>query len=342
MLGQQQANAREAERLHRAKAVATEPLVNTEYGAGAGDLLNIVDSPVDDLISNLADRYRGSDSSDRESIRASLTMDDFYKITLFARRSAARTLSNATTTDLVDGLTAVATIASERIDARDISWAAAYLRIAGLCVTEPETLDGLFERAANLAEPTTSKILRSFLRSNYDDICGGWLMRVTEYEGRKVIVETGKGRFEPTFSVLDLASDLKQILGADGYETGNLVVGGTIHSNWLGGSPGSEEVLNRSVASVRVTVLGRPELPPMAQLFLAHIFELASNGDATVLERAWTDGVRHFASLVVVVKKLAVVIISNSSLAGVDTIESDEALHRFQESIADVLARHQR
>ena len=339
VLGQQQADASRAEAAHRADFDGSaSPLEHARYQQAELSLLRLVDAQADNILSQVAQRYRSADAPGRIASTASLTMNDFYTIKSFARRSAARALLSSQPDSLVDALTALAMIASDRIDKRDISWTASYLRLAGTFLAETQTVDEMFESAAEIAEPVTAGIIRSFTGTGYDDVCASWLMTVTEFEGRSVIVESGKDRFEPTSDVLGIAMQLRQILEADGYSTGDPVVESAVGSHWLDGSPGAQAILDRSVASVRVRVIGRPEQAPMEQLFMAHVYELASAEAAVEFRAAWERGERDFAALVVSVGRLLVLVISRSSVRGVPTAESDERLGRFEQAVRSALS----
>ena len=107
VLGEEQAEARRAETVHRAGSDgAASSLVHARYEQQAElSLLRLVAAQADSIISEVANRYRDAGASGRNAITASLTMDD-YTITSFARRSAARALVSSQHVDLADALTA--------------------------------------------------------------------------------------------------------------------------------------------------------------------------------------------------------------------------------------------
>ena len=344
VLGQQQAQARRADELHRARSGGTNsPLAQARYAHPAqGSLIHLVDADADRLITSLTVSFRDAELSGRQSITASLTMDDFHAITTFARRSSARSLMTGESDLLRHGLTAAAMIAKDRIDWRDIAWSAAYLRLAGAHVVDSPTLDTLFESASMLAEPATSEILRSFVGLSGDDVRAGWMMRVVELNGCSVIVESGAGRFHPTVDLLGVALHLGEILNADGYLTGDPVVGDSLADVWLKDAPGTKDILDETtVASVLVRVLGRPDSPPMEQLFLAYVFELSIEDAAAEFEVAWSAERRDLASLAVSNGCLVALMISRSSFVGVPSQESDASLSRFTGPVRAALAASQ-
>lgn len=88
-------------------------------------------------------------------------------------------------------------------------------------------------------------------------------------------------------------------------------------------------------------MLGRPDSPPMEQLFLAYVFELSIEDAAAEFEVAWSAERRDLASLAVSNGCLVALMISRSSFVGVPSQESDASLSRFTGPVRAALAASQ-
>ncbi len=89
VIGTQMADATAAERRHAARNEGRgSPLANLRYSTKETYLWRWADSPVDDdILAELA-HFVEFDEAERNALRDSLTMDDFYALLTFAQRSA--------------------------------------------------------------------------------------------------------------------------------------------------------------------------------------------------------------------------------------------------------------
>lgn len=132
------------------------------------------------------------------------------------------------------------------------------------------------------------------------------------------------------------------MLNADGYMTGDPVVGDSLSDVWMNGAPEARRILDEAaVASVLIRVLGRSDSPPMEQLFLTYVFEVSTEAAAAEFEVAWSAGRRNLASLSLSSGCLVALMISRSSVVGVPTRESEETLSRFTGPVRAALAAAQ-
>lgn len=339
VLGEQLASARRAEELHRSRHPdVPSPLSGIEYeNEQRGTLQPISEQPADGAVRQLVQTFRDGDGASRPMLIGSLTMEDFYGVRQFAIRSAERALQDAHPGHAFDGLCALAMIDMSRIDPRDISWAASFLRMGLTELVSVDVADEQFRAASELAEDGTAVILRSFVGMTRREAGEDFLLEILEFDGRKVLIERGLGPFQPTVDLVGAIVRLAEILVDDGLLVGQPVIGEVIGHVWLDDSPGSQDVVAQAVASVSLRVLGREEDSPMEQMFLPFIFELPTTEDAELFEKSWQAGTRKFASLAVTHGRLLALIIARSSIVGVASRETDGSLRRFAPAFTEAL-----
>jgi hypothetical protein len=130
VLGRQYAEALNQEEA-RLKAGSPPPsaLPRGEYEAQAGefDLLNPTPSDLDIQIRKSCMIFSGLSQIDRAKFTAAISMDEFFKLIEFARRSAVFALRANDANLLQDALSALSIIEAKRTDFRDIVWVLALL-----------------------------------------------------------------------------------------------------------------------------------------------------------------------------------------------------------------------
>src|SRR5262245_30640475 len=147
LLGMELAVARVAEELHRVTAAGPSPLRDSEYPDAAAVLWRWVDAPQDAPVWAFVRAY--TSVPDRERVRESLTIDDFYTLITFARRCVLAALRNEDPGAVESAFDALSAIDLERVDWQDVVTAAALSSYAARRVgVEPdEILDGAVQRA---------------------------------------------------------------------------------------------------------------------------------------------------------------------------------------------------
>ena len=170
VIGEQMALAQRAEQARLSNPTAgPSPLpANQHYDSSLGDL-DLSDPPkhpLDDELSALFHRFAASDPAGRSRLRDSASMDDFYTLLSFSRRSAVFAMRDRKTEHVIDGLTAVAMIEQSRIDFRDALVALSLLHHAARAIGA--NVDDLFGKASSLAEPKMSELIQGFLKRSED------------------------------------------------------------------------------------------------------------------------------------------------------------------------------
>jgi hypothetical protein len=90
------AAARVAETRHQAVPRGPSPLAGVAYRRDLS-LLRFTPVPADEFIDAFVDRFQASSREDRARQRSALTMDDFYTLLAYARRTVVRALRSRET-----------------------------------------------------------------------------------------------------------------------------------------------------------------------------------------------------------------------------------------------------
>jgi ketosteroid isomerase-like protein len=332
VLGRQMADATEAEERHRSRNPAlASPLAGVAYDAetGALDLHRWVDSPVDRAVAAFVSAYAEMGQEEAVAARAALTMDDFYTLFAFARRSALASLRGRAEPSLRDGLAAVSAIDLDRVDWRDALVVAELLAWAMATAGRNHTEE--FRRVASLQDDAMHEALRPIAERPPAELSPGMWRCVTTRAG-PVLVSSNFGPFEPTVDLLGAANAIQDVLEADVYRVHGIAVGGELPPVWLSGHV--ESALNAIRACV--TVSATPAPSPDDQQLLAFIAEAASAEDAAMLASAAVSADWHEA-LGVSYGAACCVVIANSVVVGVPAFERPGALERFADPVASAL-----
>jgi hypothetical protein len=184
VIGEQMAQARRAEaaRLSNAGSGPSPLPADLRYDRWTGDfdLSDPARNHLDNELTAVCRRIATSDAPARSRLRASTSMDDFYTLLSFSRRSAVFAVRERGTERIADGLTAIAMIEQSRIDFRDALGALSLLYHAAVVIGSNPA--GPFGEAASLSEPRMSELILGFLRRSEDgrDIRKSWGYTVVE------------------------------------------------------------------------------------------------------------------------------------------------------------------
>jgi hypothetical protein len=121
VIGEQLAKAHAAEQQRLKGNVGPSPMPVGKYDFWRGEqsLTNPVKNLLDSRLSDLCQNYRDSDVKTRAGIRAAIGLDEFYTLLTFSSRAAVFALRERSVNWIINGLTAIAMIESQRIDSRD-------------------------------------------------------------------------------------------------------------------------------------------------------------------------------------------------------------------------------
>jgi hypothetical protein len=132
VIGAQLAAARAAQARHEATPRVPSPLAAVSYDQPREELslLHFTVVPTDEIIDEFVTGFAASGDADKDALRASLTMDDFYTLLDYARRAAVRAIRSDDEAVARRGVTALAAIDLDRVDWRDAEWQAGLLSYA--------------------------------------------------------------------------------------------------------------------------------------------------------------------------------------------------------------------
>ena len=332
VLGQELADAQEAEARHADHALGPSPMAGLSYPPSAVRLWRWEESPVDPAIAALTLEFAGLPASARAQMRASLAMDDFYELLTFTRRSALAALRSGNAAPLAPAFTALAMIEQARIDWRDLTVAAGLVCGAGRIVGAP--VPGWVDRAAALAEPECAQTLLAFRTSKPDLAATCGLIAVETAEG-VVLFDSGFGRYAPRADLAGMALACAQGLEAQGYTIESITLACDLPPVWLGAAEGSR--LGRIAESLAgcVSISGSPQADPSPwapdQHLLVFLAEARKPDEAAEIARAAQERRDSDCSQIGVASdKLCAVVIQRSVLVDTPPRESPEDLERLR------------
>jgi hypothetical protein len=350
VIGEQMAQALRAEevRLANSKARPSRLLANLHYDVWGGDfdLIDPAKNPLDEELSTLCRTFAKGDLTSRSRLRDSASMDDFYTLLAFSRRSAVFAMRDGRTEHVVDGLTAITMIERTRIDFRDALMALSLLNHAG--GVTGANLDDLFVDAAALAEPKMSELILGFRKQSqdYKDIRKSWGYTVIETEAGAGFVGWGFRSYQPTYPLDLIALALAELVKRDKYGPAKVTLASDVPAVWL--SHVDDDALKQALKSVRAPITIDADLRPQEspdhkhQLFVIFLAELNDESSARSLLALYEEKQARpndFAMVGVQEGRLFCLAIGRSFTEGKASFENQASMRRFATPIAEVLKR---
>jgi hypothetical protein len=344
-----QAQRTEQARLSKSKVDPSPLSANLHYDRWLGDLdiSDPVKRPLDDDLGALCRRYAASDPPGRSRLRGSASMEDFYTLLSFSRRSAVFAMRDREADHVVDGLTAIAMIEQNRIDFRDALAALSLLHHSARVIGA--NVDDLFGKAATLAEPKMSELIVGFLKRSEDerDIQKSWGYTVVETKEGPGFVGWGFKSYQPSYPLDQVGLALAQLVKRDKYEPASITLASDFPAVWL--SSVDDNALKRALTSVRgaVTIHSslRPQESPDYQqqalmIFLVELRDEAAAGSLLQLSEEKRNRPSALAIVAAKEGRLFCLAVGRSIRAGTASFETTASIQRFSMGIADVLKGH--
>jgi hypothetical protein len=334
------AQAVEMEERHRASTrAATSPLAGIAYDPRSGelDLHRFVDSPVDTAVSEFAASYEKMGSEEAGDVRAALSMDDFYTLLAFVRRSVLASLRSRSSPSLHQGVVALTAIDQERVDWRDVVVAAELLAWAIARAGGDHAAD--FQQASRQCERGVAETLSSIARRPAAELEPG-MWRSLETAAGPILADDHFERFERTVDLVGIALAVQDVIEADAYRVSDVTAATELPSVWL--TPRDQAAPERALDRVRACVSVHAELDPGAastasdQQLLVFLAEAASIEDARLLAGAAVP-TESFEALGLADGAVCCVVIGSSTVVGVPAFERAGSLERFEEPLRSVL-----
>jgi hypothetical protein len=343
ILGQQLADALAREDQHRASWKGPRsPLEGIQYdwSAGEGDLLRLRPARADAQLDRFLDDRRTGPPKSIEEFRGALTTDDFYTLITYARRAVVQSLRREPRLILQRAVAALALIDPERVDSRDLSWAAALCSWgARRAAIAPEDVLQIARLIGNQAAIVT---LRQLIDEHID--LADWGFGEVETPGGRGLADTsGLFGFHPTVDLLSAALRLAEMVEADRYAAATISIGDNLPPVWFGATrAGLRDELSRTVATVSVRSQPRAEYcpDPSTQMLLVYLSECASTRDAEALASAARHAAGQTHQAVTAREgRLLAVMIARSVVIGTEHLETAEELARFAAPLNSLLVR---
>ncbi len=320
-------------------------LLPSGYDHLRGDLnlINPAPNDLDEIVRNLCRRYSGADQEQRSSIQDSISMDEFYSLLTFCKRTAVFAMRKNDSEMVVDGLTALTMIEQDRVDFRDILMCLALLYHAA--VRLGANADELFRRLARLAEPNVAEMLDEFVTqsSDYRDLRSSWGLAEVETKHGIGFIGWGFEAYEPTIDLKRVAVELAEVIATDKYHPGSIEVATVLPAIWLTGdnNPRLNQILKGIRGSASISASALPDEVPNhdSQQFTVFLVETANATDSEELLRISksTTGVQH-CNLGTACGKLFCLIVARSFIEGVVGYETQGSLMRFSDGVSETLA----
>lgn len=348
VLGENLAKARQVEEQRLTKSdIGLSPLLDKKYDFWQGDynLANPVSNSLDSFLDDLVQQFVQSDPQVRTSIRESISMDEFYTLLTYARRSAVFALRDRKAKRIKNGLIAVAMIECDRTDFRDVFSALFLLHHSALRVGVKT--DPIFREMIAIAENKVGQTMERFIGKTLADINTGRACGYVEVKHRQGYgyFEDNLESFAPTYNMAQLDMDIGDLIATDKYMPDSFCIGSTLPHVWLGPKEDTSlmQLLETIRAGSRVSARLRPDKHPDAEKQRLWFFcvELQNSEAASALLKISIEHKsKHFASLGMAKESLFCLIVARSVYSGIESFETHSSLLRFADGLDKILTQH--
>lgn len=331
-LRMESAIARIADELQRVTASGPSPLRGVDYSTEARALWRWVGAPEDADVWAFVRAYAGA--ADRDRVRSSLTLDDFYTLMTFARRCVLAALRNEDPGAAEAAFDALSIIDLERFDRRDVlltaSMASYAARRVGLLADE------VLAGAVRLAQSAVAEILERAVTQDID-LVGDWSYREVATAAGPVLIRSDSQPLND--ELLFRALTVAELVENDGnYTVTDVNELAELPSMWLGDDVEVRAARKRLLGCVRF----HAETPKHISRHTLMVFlvEAADDRDAEVIAaaaRRRSDD--NTAYIGVVVGAQCTVVVARSSAVNEPPIEDPESLARLAGPISVLLKR---
>jgi hypothetical protein len=332
-LGTQMAQAIAAQRRHEeTHGALNSPLADLSYPSIESRLWRWVDSPIDGRIEPVVTDFAVLGEEERNSVRSSLSMDDFYTLLTFVRRRALAILRGSEARKIEPAFVSLAMIDFERVDWRDLITANSLVCYAAERIGAP--VADLVRRTIKLAEPKTAEVLMRRRTTPIDlaESCGYREVRTPE---GVALFDTGYEHFAPEANLERFAFDSAIALENNGYEIERISLATDLPLTWLGGRDGSAIAKVARSLSGCVAIHGVPRADRAArssgQMLLVFLGEAASERDAREIAAAAENASSsQRTELGLASRRIFAVTIQSSWVADTPPMEDAHSLERLR------------
>lgn len=235
VIGQQMADAIEKERRREAENLGPSPLPKYRYNGHEFWLLEPQQTQLDKDLIVLCNQFPQLNSTQRKDFRHRISLNEFYTLLTFAKRSAVFAIRNKDINILRAGLRAIAMIEIDRIDFRDIGTPMGPLYYAALKIGLDPAVE--ITNAAELSEPKVRDYFFSLLKRCQNkefNLASESLLIQVETPSGPGFVERDLNSYQPDIDLLNIALDIVKLIETDKYQSDSPVVGTKIPEVWFG------------------------------------------------------------------------------------------------------------
>ena len=347
VLGQQLADARNAERERVAsEPIFPSPMPKDTYAANEGVLasLNPKPLPLDVELKELCRRAAALDADAHRKMRRAISMDEFYTLLAFSRRTALVAIRANSPEGLREAVEAVALIEIARVDFRDVCVALGVLAYAYARIGQSHR--PFFEDASKRADPQVAEMLRKQARQS---LAGKKLSDLSFLEEVSTkygpgFVSCGGEAYSPTVDLVSIAVEIAELLESDKYGPVGIQVATTLPPVWLrsAGEAAVQSALDDAPAGASVSGFLRSEFRPREEdhSVLVFLVECADEARASRLE-GFARNANHSSHAVIgcAEGRLFCIVVGHSMMHGVAPIETASSLSRFASGISAAMRR---
>ena len=339
VLGQELANAAREQASHSRRGdFGPSPIPTTGYRADSDHigLVNIEWDPFDEELVALTHRFASADLAERERMRAAASMDDFYTLIGFARRSAVFSLKRKDTSYCARGLIALAMIDSTRVDFRDLLWAADLVTGAASMLGGTRSL--MLDAAAFASSET-----RELLEARWaQDLSGSGYVWIETEQGTGLISSGGEP-YTPARDLTAITLEVAYALRRGRYDVGSLEIATEVPGVWFGLAQQQEakRILRTARGTSSIHAYLRDEYSPEAeaQTLMIWLAEMQSAADASSLaarlENPMQQGTRFRTAFAE--GPLFCLLVAGSFSVDREPFESPESVAELAQHVREVL-----
>lgn len=338
ILGTQVAQASAAQQRHEeTHGAPNSPLAHLSYSARENRLWLWGDSPIDSRIESAVTDFAALGEAERNSVRDSMSMDDFYTLLAFAGRRALAVLRGGEAIE--PAFFSLAMVDFDRVDWRDLIVTNSLVCYAGGRSGAP--VADLVSRTTQLAERKTAEALKKqpSRRINLAKSCGYREVRTSE---GVALFNTGYEHFSPQADLERIAFNIAVALDNEGYEIEDISLASDLPLTWLNAGEGSAIAKMARGLSGCVAIHGIPRADPAprssGQSIRVFLGEAASERDAREIAAAADDASgSQRTELGLASREIFAVIIQHSWIVDTPPMEDAHSLERLRGVVEPLL-----
>ena len=305
---------------------------------GEYSLLSVSELPFDAEIQAFVDAFIELDDDARNAARVLISQDEMYELIQYAKRKAVMALNDKRPETCEQGLLALAVIDENRVDMRDVAWAAGLLAYSARSLNA--NASKLYRRAGSISTNSVATALRQ--RSS-GSLISEWGYARVELSDSVGLIKSDNQEYRPTSDLTGIAIDLAESIG-NGRYVFEPKIATEIPVVWFPDSdkPNTTVVLERILGAVQLNGRMKRDIADTAdqQMLLIWVAELPSRSDSERLAGLFGQGVAKDDRVVVAIAEgpLFSLAVAGSYVVGTEAVETLDTLNVLIEPVRRRLA----